>query len=79
MEILHVSSLIHDDIIDKSDTRRKRQSIHQDVGKLNAIFGSNFMIARASFLCASTNQIELVELLSLIMENLVKGEIISQN
>ena len=35
------------------------------------------MIARASFLCAQMGKIELVKLLSLIMDNLVKGEIIA--
>lgn len=37
MELVHAGMLIHDDIIDKSPTRRGRRAMHRIVGQANAI------------------------------------------
>ena len=64
IEILHISSLIHDDIlgfdliwkrklilsIDNAPTRRGLVSTHEEYGKKNAGFGADFMIGRGYFI-----------------------------
>jgi geranylgeranyl pyrophosphate synthase len=47
IEYLHISSLIHDDIIDKDDMRRGLQTVHKKYGLENAILAGDALIAKA--------------------------------
>lgn len=47
IEILHVASLVHDDILDASETRRGIPSSHIIYGKHRATFSANYLIGRA--------------------------------
>jgi geranylgeranyl pyrophosphate synthase len=47
IEMLHVASLVHDDILDASDTRRGLPSSHTIYGKHRATFSANYLIGRA--------------------------------
>lgn len=47
LEYIHTASLIHDDIIDKSDLRRGKPTLHTKVGIAKAVFIANYMMARA--------------------------------
>src|SRR5207244_903465 len=37
MEFLHTATLVHDDVIDKAETRRHRPSIHSEFGNQTAV------------------------------------------
>jgi len=52
IEYLHISSLIHDDIIDKDDKRRGKETVHVKYGIENAILAGDALIARAVSLSA---------------------------
>jgi len=45
IEILHNVSLIIDDIVDKSDERRGRDTLHRRFGELSAIMTAGYMVA----------------------------------
>ncbi|MCL4412670.1 MAG: polyprenyl synthetase family protein [Candidatus Thermoplasmatota archaeon] len=47
IEYLHISSLIHDDIVDKDEIRRGKQAVHVKYGIENAILAGDALIARA--------------------------------
>ena len=46
-ELIHTASLIHDDIIDKSDLRRGRETLHVKDGIDNAIVVGDYLFAKA--------------------------------
>jgi octaprenyl-diphosphate synthase len=46
-EYLHAATLFHDDIIDKSETRRGNQSVYQKFGTIAAILAGDFLHAQA--------------------------------
>jgi len=50
IEYLHVSSLIHDDIIDKDEMRRGVETVHKKFGIENAVLAGDALIARAVYL-----------------------------
>lgn len=43
MELLHVATLIHDDVIDAAPERRHVTTIHQDYGQRNAIYAGDLL------------------------------------
>ena len=75
IEMIHTASLFHDDVIDKADTRRGVPSVNQSFGNKLAILGGDFLLSRASICSARLRNLAVVELLSTIIEHLVKGEV----
>ena len=74
-ELIHVASLLHDDVIDDAETRRGILSLNSFLGNKTAILAGDFLLARASVSLASLRNTEVVELMSQVLENLVSGEI----
>lgn len=74
-EMIHTASLLHDDVIDKSDTRRGLKTINKVFGNKLAVLGGDFLLARASLLLATLGNPRVIELMSTIIEHLVKGEL----
>eukprot|EP00599_Poterioochromonas_sp_BG-1_P017712 CAMPEP_0173166424 /NCGR_PEP_ID=MMETSP1105-20130129/21999_1 /TAXON_ID=2985 /ORGANISM="Ochromonas sp., Strain BG-1" /LENGTH=426 /DNA_ID=CAMNT_0014087651 /DNA_START=104 /DNA_END=1385 /DNA_ORIENTATION=- len=64
-----------DDVIDKATTRRNMSTVNQVFGNKLAILGGDFLLSRASVSLARLRNLEVVELLSTVIEHLVKGEI----
>jgi hypothetical protein len=74
-EMIHTASLFHDDVIDKASTRRGVPSVNQAFGNKLAILGGDFLLSKASISLARLRNLEVVELLSTVIEHLVKGEV----
>eukprot|EP00511_Aplanochytrium_stocchinoi_P006463 CAMPEP_0204827330 /NCGR_PEP_ID=MMETSP1346-20131115/4798_1 /ASSEMBLY_ACC=CAM_ASM_000771 /TAXON_ID=215587 /ORGANISM="Aplanochytrium stocchinoi, Strain GSBS06" /LENGTH=413 /DNA_ID=CAMNT_0051955697 /DNA_START=625 /DNA_END=1866 /DNA_ORIENTATION=+ len=74
-EMIHTASLLHDDVIDVADTRRGVKSVNQLFGNKLAILAGDFLLARASVCLARLRSLEVVEVLSTVIEHLVKGEV----
>eukprot|EP00656_Telonema_subtile_P014385 TRINITY_DN17370_c0_g2_i2.p1 TRINITY_DN17370_c0_g2~~TRINITY_DN17370_c0_g2_i2.p1 ORF type:complete len:269 (+),score=78.07 TRINITY_DN17370_c0_g2_i2:479-1285(+) len=74
-EMIHTASLLHDDVVDLSDTRRNRPTAHVNFGNKVAVLGGDFLLARASIQLARLQDVEVIEMLSTVIEHLVKGEI----
>lgn len=74
-EMIHTASLFHDDVIDKAATRRGVPSVNQVFGNKLAILGGDFLLSRASVALARLRNLDVVELLSTVIEHLVKGEV----
>ncbi|MGI6257184.1 MAG: polyprenyl synthetase family protein [Anaerovoracaceae bacterium] len=47
LEMLHMATLVHDDIIDEARMRRKSLSVQQKFGKDVAVYTGDFLLARA--------------------------------
>lgn len=74
-EMIHTASLFHDDVIDDSETRRGNPTINSAFGNKLAILAGDFLLARASVSLARLRNVQVVELVSTVIEELVKGEI----
>ncbi|GAX80137.1 hypothetical protein CEUSTIGMA_g7575.t1 [Chlamydomonas eustigma] len=74
-ELIHVASLLHDDVIDDAATRRGISSLNFNVGNKMAILAGDFLLARASVTLAALRETRVVELMSQVLEDLVTGEI----
>lgn len=74
-EMIHTASLLHDDVIDAADTRRGVSSVNTLFGNKLAVLAGDFLLARASVCLARLRSVPVVELLSTVIEHLVKGEV----
>jgi geranylgeranyl pyrophosphate synthase len=52
IELIHMATLLHDDIIDKSPLRRHKQSPFLKFGLGNSLLAGDFLLVRAFSLCA---------------------------
>lgn len=75
VELTHLASLIHDDIVDDSPYRRGKQSIQGKYGKDAAVFAGDFLIARVFYYGVVENLNEAVSILAKTVENMCIGEI----
>ena len=74
-EMIHVASLLHDDVIDASPLRRGTPSAPSVFGNKLSILGGDFLLGRASIALARLRDDEVVELMSTVIANLVEGEV----
>lgn len=73
-EMIHTASLLHDDVIDASMTRRNLPSANASFGNRMAVLGGDFLLARASLALARLRNAECIELMATCIANLVEGE-----
>jgi len=72
--MIHVASLLHDDVLDDAETRRGLNAVNKVFGTKAAILGGDFLLARASVALASLKNTQVVALIATVIENLVTGE-----
>ncbi len=74
VELVHLGSLYHDDVIDDAPTRRTVESVNARWGNLKAILAGDFLLARASEIAASLGT-EVAGLLAATIARLCEGEV----
>lgn len=74
VELIHVGSLYHDDVIDEADTRRGANSANANWDNTVAILAGDFLMARASEVAATHLSQESVRLLAATYAELVEGQ-----
>ena len=74
VELIHVGSLYHDDVIDEADTRRGAISANTNWENTVAILAGDFLMARASETAATHLSQEAVRLLASTYAELVEGQ-----
>jgi len=74
-EMIHVASLIHDDVLDEADTRRGGAAVHTMYSNKVAVLAGDYLLARASVLLARLHHFQVVEVMASALDALVQGEI----
>lgn len=74
VELIHLGSLYHDDVIDEADTRRGAVSANANWDNTVAILAGDFLMARASEVAATHLSQESVRLLAATYAELVEGQ-----
>lgn len=74
VELVHLGSLYHDDVIDEAETRRTVPSVNAKWGNLRAILSGDFLLAKASEIAAGLGT-EVAALLAATIGRLCEGEV----
>ncbi|CRG98841.1 octaprenyl pyrophosphate synthase, putative [Plasmodium relictum] len=78
-EIVHMGSLLHDDVIDESEKRRGILTLHKKYGNKISILSGDFLLARASSVFADIGIPNICRRFAYVVESLIKGEFLQKN
>jgi geranylgeranyl pyrophosphate synthase len=76
VELMHTATLVHDDAIDKSDTRRGQRTINSIWGDEIAILMGDYLFAKAGEFVADTQTPRVIKLFSQTLGTISRGEIV---
>jgi octaprenyl-diphosphate synthase len=75
-EYLHAATLLHDDVVDESDTRRGRQAAHKIYGNKPAILVGDYLLAKSMAIAAETGRLIFFEVMSGVVARMAEGEVL---
>ena len=73
-EMIHTASLVHDDVIDKADTRRGKKAVNMQWSASKSTLAGDYIIAIGSKLISQLRNDDVVINLAQILADLVRGE-----
>lgn len=76
VEMIHVASLVHDDVIDESSMRRGRPSVNARWQSRNAVVVGDYILARTMSIGLSSAQYDLVQHITGAIAVLCEGEVL---
>ena len=76
LELLHTASLIHDDVVDSSDTRRGVAAVHTKWTNKVAVLIGDYMLAKVIGLTAEVRNIRILEIVANLGKSLSSGEMV---
>lgn len=75
VELLHLATLVHDDTVDDSDTRRGQETINALWGSKVAVLLGDYLFANSAELVTSTGSLPATELFAHTLRELATGEL----
>lgn len=79
MELLHASTLLHDDVIDNASLRRGKKTAHEIFGSARTILAGDAMLALGNAIIAQYNNLDLVKCYSNATISTANGEIMEMS
>jgi octaprenyl-diphosphate synthase len=76
LELLHVASLVHDDVVDESDRRRGQASVNALMTNQIAVLVGDFILSRALHHAAQTGDAAVVDVVANLGQTLADGELL---
>jgi len=73
-EMIHTASLLHDDVLDKAETRRGKISVNHQWDSSRSVYAGDYILAVASGLMAKIRNEDVLVVLSQVLADLVVGE-----
>lgn len=75
IELIHMATLVHDDVLDDAPLRRGRPTISATAGRPRATAAGDLLFSRAFALLATAGDLRAIELLSAASVALARGEL----
>ncbi len=75
-EYIHVASLLHDDVLDNAETRRRKPAARHVWGNAAAVLGGDYLFARASVVALECGKPDLIRVLSEATSRMVEGQLL---
>lgn len=75
VELLHTATLVHDDVIDKSDIRRGKQSVNAVYDNTKAVLLGDYLLSTSLMESVKTKDLGIIRIISELSQNLAEGEL----
>ena len=75
LELIHMATLVHDDVIDNADTRRGMPTVKARFGNRVAMYTGDFIFARALSTLSNIDDVRIHKTLATAIERMCLGEI----
>lgn len=74
-EMIHIATLLHDDVLDEADFRRNKKTVRALWGNTVSVLSGDYLLAQASRKLAQVGNIRLVAIYSDVLADLCDGEV----
>lgn len=75
-EMIHMATLVHDDVLDESDVRRRGKTVNRLHGNETAVILGDYLIASAYHLCSQVDSQKTALLVAHVSMTLCSGELL---
>ena len=75
-EMVHLATLVHDDVLDEADIRRKTQTVNRLAGNEAAVILGDYVLSAAYALCAGLGDAQIAETIGRTGMTLCAGELV---
>jgi len=79
VELIHMATLLHDDVVDESDVRRNRPCVHRVWGNQASILMGDFLFSRAFEMVMAVESWPLLKILSKTIASMAEGELLQMS
>ena len=76
IEFIHTATLLHDDVVDDSDTRRGSITAHRSFGNESTILVGDFLYSRAFQIMVEIGHMRIMEIMSDATNTIAEGEVL---
>jgi len=75
LELVHMASLVHDDVIDNSELRRGQSTVKSEWGNRVSLYTGNYVLAKSLCLVAGYQRSDILDVLADASMSICEGEI----
>jgi octaprenyl-diphosphate synthase len=76
IELIHTATLLHDDIVDESSTRRGQDTANEVWGNAASVLVGDFLYSRAFEMMVEPDSMRIMKILSKVTNNIAEGEVL---
>lgn len=76
VELLHTATLIHDDVVDESDTRRGQASVNDRFGNKTAVLAGDYLLSKAMMLLSNPEDHRILKEMLGVAMAMSEGELL---
>lgn len=75
VEMVHMATLVHDDVLDHADVRRRHDTINRLIGNEGAVLLGDYLISHAYHLCSSLGSTHASRRIAAVTNTVCEGEL----
>jgi octaprenyl-diphosphate synthase len=76
IELIHTATLLHDDVVDNSHTRRGKDTANEAWGNEAAVLTGDFLYSRAFEMMVEPNNMDIMQILAHATNKIAEGEVL---
>lgn len=76
IEFIHTATLLHDDVVDESDTRRGKETANEVWGNAASVLVGDFLYSRAFQMMVEPQDLRIMDILSQTTNTIAEGEVL---